>query len=158
LTRKQGGDFSFSSVMKLPHSEAWPNWLDLLTTAGFVALVIGIPALGYFFMVLDFRTYLRSLRRTLVRIVNYFPELPEWVRQETPSCVLALGLRMPCNEDDIKEAYRVKVKKLHPDRGGDKRRFMQLQHQFEQALAYLAAQRRPSDAAGWPCAEPNASS
>ena len=137
------------------HSSAWPNWLDLLATVGFASLVVGVPALGYVFMVLDVRAYLRSLRRALVRVVNYFPELPEWVRSETPACVLALGLRMPCSEDDVKEAYRRKVKKLHPDCGGDKRRFLQLQVHFEKALAYLAKQRRPSDAPDWPCAEPN---
>lgn len=145
----------YAARMNLPLSQPWPNWIDLLTTAGFLALVIGIPALGYVFMVLDFRAYLRSLRRALVRMVNYFPELPEWVRQETPACVLALGLRMPCSEDDVKQAYREKVKQLHPDRGGDKRRFMQLQRQFEQALAYLASQRRPSDV-DWSGAESTA--
>jgi curved DNA-binding protein CbpA len=34
-------------------------------------------------------------------------------------------------------AYRRKVKKLHPDRGGNRREFLRLQAHFEQAMAFL---------------------
>jgi hypothetical protein len=116
---------------------SWPDRIDGTVTAAFFTVAFGLPALGYFAMVLDFRAYLRSLRRALVVVSNYRPELPAWVRRDTPRCVLALGLTLPCTADDVLAAYRRKVKKLHPDRGGDRRQFLQLQLHFEQALALV---------------------
>jgi curved DNA-binding protein CbpA len=49
----------------------------------------------------------------------------------------ALGLTLPCTADDIRAAYRRKVKKLHPDRGGDRRQFLRLQAHFEQAMGLV---------------------
>jgi curved DNA-binding protein CbpA len=51
---------------------------------------------------------------------------------------LALGLTLPCTAEDVLAAYRRKVKKLHPDRGGNRRQFLQLQAHFEQALALVS--------------------
>jgi hypothetical protein len=102
--------------------------------------VIALPALGYFFMVLDYRAYLRSLRRALMVVTSgyrYSTALPDWVRKNTPRCILALGLTMPCTEEQILAAYRRKVKELHPDRGGDRRKFLRLQAHFEQAMAFV---------------------
>ncbi|HEY3393272.1 MAG TPA: J domain-containing protein [Lacipirellulaceae bacterium] len=106
-------------------------------TVAYLAIAFGLAALGYLCMVLDFRAYLRSLRRALVVVSNYRPELPAWVRRDTPRCILALGLTLPCTSDDILAAYRRKVKKLHPDRGGDRRQFLRLQANFEQAMALV---------------------
>ena len=103
-----------------------------------VSLVFGLCALGYACMVLDIRAYLRSLRRALVLVSNYRPELPEWVRKSTPRCILAFGLTMPCTAEEVRAAYRRKVKELHPDLGGDRREFLRLQAHFEQAMEFLA--------------------
>lgn len=115
----------------------WPTGLDALATTVFLALVTMTPAVGYLFMVKDFRSYMRSLRRALIKVRNYFPYVPEWARRETPGCLLALGLQFPCSEEELKQAYRRRVKALHPDRGGDQRRFLLLQSHFEQALRLL---------------------
>ncbi len=120
----------------------WPKPMDWLALAIFFAVAVGLPLLGYLFIYWDVRRWWRSLRRALVRVVRYLPELPDWARRDTPRCVAALGLRMPCSEEELKEAYRAKVKLLHPDRGGDKRRFLWLQSQFEEALALLEAEKR----------------
>jgi hypothetical protein len=116
----------------------WPDGIDWTVTAVYLALAFGLAALGYLCMVLDIRAYLRSLRRALVVISGYRLELPEWVRKDTPRCILALGLTMPCTADDILAAYRRKVKRLHPDVGGDRKAFMRLQAHFEQAMALVA--------------------
>lgn len=116
----------------------WPDTVDAALTGMFLLAVLGIAVLGYVFMVLDYRAYLRSLRRALVRVINYLPNVPEWAKVETPRCVAAFGLRMPCCQQDLMRAYRTKVKKLHPDRGGDKKRFLALQQNFEEAIEYLA--------------------
>jgi hypothetical protein len=116
----------------------WPDRIDGTVTAAFFSIAFGLAALGYCAMVIDFRAYLRSLRRALVVVSNYRPDLPAWVRRDTPRCVLALGLTLPCTAEDILAAYRRKVKKLHPDRGGDRRQFLQLQLHFEQALALVS--------------------
>lgn len=119
----------------------WPtNTLDLITAVGFLALVVLVPAAGYVFMALDFRAYLRSLKRGLIVASQTFRGIPLWARHYTPRSVAALGLMMPCTVDELKEAYRRKVMQLHPDRGGDQRRFLLLQADFEQALAFLDEQ------------------
>jgi hypothetical protein len=115
----------------------WPDGIDWWVTAGYFALAFGLAALGYVCMALDIRAYLRSLRRALVVISGYRVELPEWVRKDTPRCILALGLTLPCTQADILAAYRRKVKKLHPDRGGNRREFLRLQSHFEQAMAFV---------------------
>jgi hypothetical protein len=118
-------------------ANSWPDGVDWAVTTGYLVLAFGSAALGYVCLALDIRAYLRSLRRALVVISHYRVELPEWVRKDTPRCVLALGLTMPCTQADILAAYRRKVKKLHPDRGGNRREFLRLQAHFEQAMALI---------------------
>lgn len=120
----------------------WPDSLDSAVTIAFAAALVSVLVLGYVFMVLDYRAYLRSLRRALVIVANYLPHVPEWARMETPRCVAALGLRMPCTQEELLHAYREQVKLLHPDRGGDRRRFLALQQNFEEASAFLAEVER----------------
>ncbi len=126
-------------------SHAWPDSVDVVATLGFVALVLLLPALGYLFMVVDIRAYLRSLRRQLMRVVSLGQEAPWWAYRENPTCLSAFGLMFPCSEEDLKRAYREKVKELHPDRGGDKRRFLKLQANFEQALKLIGQQGAASE-------------
>src|SRR5690606_28811219 len=112
---------------------AWPDGFDWAVTGGYLLLAFGLATLGYVCMVLDVRAYLRSLRRALVLVSPYRIELPEWVRRDTPQCILALGLTLPCTPDDVRSAYRRKVKQLHPDRGGSREEFLRLQRHFEEA-------------------------
>lgn len=126
----------FADVAAPPKS--WPDGIDWTVTLGYLALAFGLPILGYVCMVLDIRAYMRSLRRAIMVITGYRTDIPEWARKNTPRCILALGLTMPCTSDDILVAYRQKVKLLHPDRGGDRREFMRLQAHFEQAMAFVS--------------------
>ena len=127
-----------STTLLLTAHASWPDAIDGSVVFAYLGIAFGLAALGYVAMVLDFRAYLRSLRRALVVISNYRPELPAWVRKDTPRCILALGLTLPCTTDDVLAAYRRKVKLLHPDRGGDRREFLRLQAHFEQAMALVA--------------------
>jgi hypothetical protein len=120
----------------------WPDRLDATVTTLFLAAIVGTVVLGYIFMVLDYRAYMRSLRRALVRVVNYLPHVPEWAKVETPRSLAAFGLTMPCTEQDLLHAYRKRVKHLHPDRGGDKKRFLALQQNFEEAAEFIAEYER----------------
>jgi hypothetical protein len=120
----------------------WPDGVDLLSTLLFLALALIAPALGYVFMVVDYRAYLRSLRRALVRVSGAARDpFAAWAGRETPACLASFGLPRDCTENDLLEAYRRRVKKLHPDRGGDQRRFLALQRQFEQASRYIQRER-----------------
>jgi hypothetical protein len=119
-------------------AKVWPDGVDSAAVAGYLAVAFGVPMLGYACMVLDIRAYLRSLRRALMVVTGYRCDLPEWVRKNTPRCILALGLTMPCTAEDVLAAYRRKVKQLHPDRGGSRRDFLRLQAHFEQALTFVA--------------------
>ena len=123
----------------------WPDGFDWGVLIAFLALALGLPALGYVFLVLDVRAYLRSLRRALVQVTNYFPHLPAWARLETPRCIAVFDLPWPCTEEQLRHAYRKKVKLSHPDRGGDPRRFLLLQEQFEEALALVVKSEPPTD-------------
>ena len=122
------------------HPDPWPNSLDLSVTIAFFLVIVLLPAAGLVFMAIDLRTYWRSLRRGLAVITRGFSGVPEWAQRETPRAIAALGLRMPCTEEDLKRAYRKRVKKLHPDHGGDERRFLLLQAHFEEALAIVGAE------------------
>jgi hypothetical protein len=126
----------FNATAPAPPSS--PDGIDWTITVTYLALAFGLAALGYVCMVLDIRAYLRSLRRALVVISGYRLELPEWARKDTPRCILALGLTLPCTSAEILAAYRRKVKTMHPDLGGDEREFLRLQTHFEQAMNFIA--------------------
>ena len=127
--------------MLLAATTNWPDSVDLAATSLFLALVIAIPLVGYILIVVDFRRYLRSLRRALVVASQPFIGIPEWARRQTPACLAVFGLRLPCDEEDLKRAYRKKVMRLHPDRGGDQQRFLEFQRHFEQGLKFIADER-----------------
>jgi hypothetical protein len=122
--------------------DSWPDVVDLAAIAGFVLLALGLPALGYLFMALDIRRYLRSLRRALVVVATFTTwRPPDWSLSDCPPCLQTLGLTLPCTEEEVLAAYRQRVKEMHPDRGGDMRQFLRLQQHFEQAM-HLARSRK----------------
>ena len=51
--------------------------------------------------------------------------------------MVLLGLSPPYAEEDVFQAYRLKAKELHPDRGGSASDFDALQKAFERAKLYL---------------------
>ncbi|MEQ8210561.1 MAG: J domain-containing protein [Lacipirellulaceae bacterium] len=124
--------------------ESWPNTFDSTVMALFFGIAFGTPILGYVFMVLDFRRYLRSLRRALVVVTRHVPRVPYWALRDRPNCLTTLGLSPGCSEEEVMEAYREKVKTLHPDRGGDLQSFLRLQETFEEAIRTV----RETSAAG----------
>ena len=65
-------------------SHSWPNAFDMVVTIAFLAMVVILPAIGYVFMVLDYRAYLRSLRRSLAHAGRSMSEVPKWAYRDTP--------------------------------------------------------------------------
>ena len=65
----------------------WPDGIDWVVTVAYLALIVGVVVVGYVCMALDFRAYLRSLRRALVVIRQYRLELPDWIRKDRPRCI-----------------------------------------------------------------------
>lgn len=122
----------------------WPDAVDLLGLALFAAFAVGVPALGYVFMALDIRRYLRSLRRALVIVTQVATRrgTPYWALRDQPPCLQALELTFPCTEEQVLAAYRRRVKELHPDRGGDLQKFLRLQKHFEQAQHLVRARTK----------------
>jgi hypothetical protein len=51
--------------------------------------------------------------------------------------MIALGLLPPYSLDDVKSAYRLKVLKAHPDRGGSTAEFLKIQEAYEHAVEYV---------------------
>jgi hypothetical protein len=126
----------FASPPILADSTAalWPDGLDASLTAFYLMLFFGIPFLGYVAMVIDFRRYLRSLRRALVVVSQAVPVVPYWSLLQRPACLRTFDLELPCTEEEVLAAYREQAKTMHPDRGGDLQQFLRLQKHFEQAL------------------------
>jgi len=54
-----------------------------------------------------------------------------------PDFLVKLGLAPPYSVEDVKEAFRARVKTAHPDVGGSAAEFSQLQEAYEQALEYV---------------------
>ena len=124
-----------------PHYR-WPDTLDLAATCVILVGVVSLTVSGHVFLILDVRAWMRSLRRALIVVKDHLGDFPRWTRLQTPRCLAALGLKLPCDEQRLMAQYREKVKLLHPDRGGDRKRFMRLQADFEEALEFLRSQLR----------------
>ena len=124
----------FCTSILAEQTNPWPDSYDRLLTSVYLAVIFGVPLLGYACMVVDFRRYLRSLRRALIVVTHALPATPKWAMRSRPTCLRAFGLKLPCTEDDILAAYRDLAKTKHPDHGGDLQQFLQLQRYFEQAM------------------------
>ncbi|HTQ40914.1 MAG TPA: J domain-containing protein [Pirellulales bacterium] len=120
----------------------WPDALDLATTCLLLGGILALTLSGHVLFVLDVRAWLRTFRRALIVVTDHLPNFPRWVRLQTPRCLAAMGLKLPCNEEQLMRTYRQKVKQLHPDCGGDRKRFMRLQANFEEALQFIRNQVR----------------
>jgi hypothetical protein len=121
----------------------WPDAVDRAALSAYLLVAFGAPALGYLFMAVDFRRYLRSLRRALVVVANAARgSAPYWAVRDRPPCLVALALDLPCSEEAVLAAYRQRVKDLHPDRGGDLQQFLRLQKHFEQAMHLVRTQAK----------------
>ncbi|MGI9455933.1 MAG: hypothetical protein ACR2NU_05185 [Aeoliella sp.] len=131
--------------MSLPLAidDAWPDSFDVLIIAGYVALVVAIPLAGNILMALDIRAHLRRLRGALIVISQYSRHAPAWLMKATwstrqqPACLEAFDLRLPCTEADLLDAYRRRIKEVHPDRGGNRNEFLRLQRYFDEARSLL---------------------
>jgi len=55
-----------------------------------------------------------------------------------PDYMVELGLAPPYTQEDVKQAYFAKAKKVHPDHGGTVEAFRALQSAFEKAKQYTA--------------------
>lgn len=124
--------------------ETWPTTFDLWVLAGYMLVVVGGPIAGYVLLAVDIRKHYRRLKQALMVVSHYKVQMPSWVatearqRQRPPACLAAFGLKLPCSEADLLEAYRQMVKTKHPDLGGDRSEFLQLQRHFEEARSLLA--------------------
>ena len=127
--------------MDTSSGHSWPDSLDTAAMLAFLLVAIVLPAVGYVFAYVDFRRYLRSRRRAISTIVYRDMGTPEWALPKVPRCVAVFGLEWPCSEEELTQAYRRKIKLLHPDRGGDERRFRMLQRYFEEALVMVRKQQ-----------------
>jgi hypothetical protein len=54
-----------------------------------------------------------------------------------PKCLTILGLLPPVTAEDVKQAYLLKAKEMHPDRGGDPEQFIRLQKAYEEANEFV---------------------
>jgi hypothetical protein len=60
--------------------------------------------------------------------------------ESLPDFVEVLGLSVPFDIQDVKNAYRQKVKRVHPDAGGSVEEFIVLQENYEKALAFFGSE------------------
>jgi hypothetical protein len=62
---------------------------------------------------------------------------PPPAAQQHPRCLTVLGLLPPVTDEDVKQAYLAKAKELHPDRGGDPAKFIDVQRAYEEAKDFV---------------------
>ena len=108
----------------------------------FLIMAIGLPILGWLFMVADYRAYVRSLRRAIAVIQSMTRKKPNWIYREEwisdrPACLTAFDLVPPCTREQVLASYRQKVKGVHPDHGGNRAEFERLQRHLEEALRWV---------------------
>lgn len=126
---------------------SWPDAIDLiiLVVLGVVVLTAFIFGLSFWFA--DVRAWLRACGRRLILVRDFLPQIPLWARHKTPRSLRVFGLKLPCDEQDLLQAYRQLVKGNHPDHGGDLDVFMQLQSDFEEARKFLQSLEQEANAA-----------
>ncbi|MFM1904718.1 MAG: hypothetical protein RLZZ440_2618 [Planctomycetota bacterium] len=56
---------------------------------------------------------------------------------QRPQCLVILGLMPPVTLEDVKQAYLVKAREAHPDRGGSPEGFVRVQQAFEEATEFV---------------------
>ena len=56
---------------------------------------------------------------------------------QRPDCLVVLGLMPPVTLEDVKQAYLVRAREAHPDRGGSQQEFVRVQQAFEEANDYV---------------------
>jgi hypothetical protein len=127
-----------------PVVHRWPDAIDLGILLALGAAVLAALLFGLGFWFADFRAWLRACGRKLVLVRDYLPQIPLWARHKTPRSLRVFGLKLPCNEQDLLQAYRQLVKGNHPDHGGDLEAFMQLQTDFEEARRFLQSLEEPA--------------
>ncbi|MFM8415368.1 MAG: hypothetical protein ACKOCX_11675, partial [Planctomycetota bacterium] len=56
---------------------------------------------------------------------------------QRPECLVVLGLMPPVTLEDVKQAYLVRAREVHPDRGGSQEEFVRVQRAFEDATEFV---------------------
>ena len=56
---------------------------------------------------------------------------------QRPVCLESLGLLPPVTLEDVKQAYLVRARESHPDRGGSQEEFVRVQQAFEDATEFV---------------------
>ena len=56
---------------------------------------------------------------------------------QRPECLVVLGLMPPVTLEDVKQAYLVRARESHPDRGGSPEGFVRVQQAFEDATEFV---------------------
>ena len=56
---------------------------------------------------------------------------------QRPDCLVVLGLMPPVTLEDVKQAYLVRAREAHPDRGGSQQEFVRVQQAFEEANEFV---------------------
>jgi len=56
---------------------------------------------------------------------------------QRPECLEVLGLLPPVTLEDVKQAYLVRAREAHPDRGGSQEQFVRVQRAFDEANEFV---------------------
>jgi hypothetical protein len=56
---------------------------------------------------------------------------------QRPECLVVLGLVPPVTLEDVKQAYLVRAREAHPDRGGSQEQFVRVQQALEEANEFV---------------------
>jgi hypothetical protein len=86
-----------------------------------------------------FRAYHKARHANKVFAERHNPEpVSKAPAQPPPACLVALGLTWPCTGQEVKHAFRMKAKVVHPDTGGSSEAFQTLHRAYKEALALVS--------------------
>jgi hypothetical protein len=85
-----------------------------------------------------FRAYEAARQANRVFVESYVYGTTHAARA-LPPCLSLLGLSWPCTAQEIKQAFRSKVKTVHPDHGGNSADFQALHRAYKEALTLVTA-------------------
>ena len=88
-------------------------------------------------IIAEFFTAYEAARRASPAFASAPASNPANLSTQVPACLRVLGLAFPCTTPEVKHAFRVQAKVVHPDSGGSSEAFQTLYQAYKDALALV---------------------
>ena len=121
--------------------KAWRGWKMEEKLGAKVQANKGDSGTGYRLELKLERQWPFEVQKLLMTMTMAEPSAQEEKKTPTPPCLEILGLDLPCTAAMVEDVFRERVRKAHPDRGGNVEEFVRLRRAYLEALDLLGASR-----------------